>query len=764
MNSFPLRTLAKAIGCIAITGGLAACGSDNSSSDNAVGADATETPAPSPAPSPVAAPAPADSAAPAPGPAPTPEPAPTPSPEPAPAPAPEPSPAPSPEPSPAPEPAPAPVPEPAPVPTPTPSASPAPAPVGNDFRPAGYDTLVFFDEFNDGELDRSKWCVRMPWGNGAPLQIPDDECTTLTGLGYGDFANEEEQQRFRSFNTLGEQLHVVDNGTIKLRGTKTRDHEWTAYEAAALRSKFKFKPSETVSYYVTSRVRLPNVLGSWPSFFLNPSRGPDDSLHWPPEIDIFEAAINGDAENEYSLTMHSQVQGPQTDSGSSEWFYTNGDMNTEWGIYTAQESLRDRFLEIGAEWSMDGVCYFVDGAKIACENYKWVTNDGAPANPATLIAYLAIGGPWAGRNGIDDSQIPMAMEIDHIRIYQGNGTLVSAAGLERTPIQHGGAIGGGSDTGGDSGGGNAGGAGGTFSGGEIAIPDNQPGNDYVPAGYSLWFSDDFNGSALDRSKWCTRMPWGNGTPLQVPDDECTTLTGLGYGDFANIEENQRFRDYNTLGEALHVVSDGTLKLRATDTGTHEYTSFEAGALRSKQVFRAENGTSYYVTTRVRLPNILGSWPAFFLNPSFEPAGVIQWPPEIDIFEAAINGDAENEFSMIMHTQVQGPQTASGGTEWTYAAPGFNTDWGYFVSTNSLRERWIEIGAEWTETGVCYFMNGVKTACENYRWVGNDGSVGNPATVLMYFAVGGPWAGRNGIDRASFPASMEVDHIRVYRSN
>jgi len=367
---------------------------------------------------------------------------------------------------------------------------------------------------------------------------------------------------------------------------------------------------------------------------------------------------------------------------------------------------------------------------------------------------LAIGGPWAGRNGIDDAKIPASFELDHIRIYEGPGTLTTAAGLDRTPI-----VAPPDNGGGDNGGGN-----GNGGGDALPIPANDASTDSVPAGYSLLFGDEFSGSSLDRSIWCTRMPWGNGTPLQVPDEGCTTLTGLGYGDFANIDENQRFRDRNTLGEDLHVVSNGTLKLRATNTADHYYTSYEAGALRSKQVFKPENGSSYYVTSRVKLPNILGSWPSFFLNPSTEPDGVVQWPPEIDIFEAAINNDAETEFTMIQHAQVQGPQTASGDTEWTYSAPGFNTVWGYHTASNSLRDRYLEIGAEWTETGVCYFINGVKTACENYRWVGNDGSPGNPATVLMYFAVGGPWAGRNGIDEAKFPASMEVDYIRVYRKN
>lgn len=288
--------------------------------------------------------------------------------------------------------------------------------------------------------------------------------------------------------------------------------------------------------------------------------------------------------------------------------------------------------------------------------------------------------------------------------------------------------------------------------------------DFHLSGYdTLVLADEFDGSDLDRSKWCTRLPFGGGPPLQIPDAECTKFTGQGTGDYANEPENQRFRDINRLGEKLHVVSNGTIKLRATNTSPRQYQPFEAAALRSKFVFKPDAQTSYYVTARVVLPNVLGIWPAFYLNPSLEPNGQAQWPPEIDIFEAPINGSAgENPRTLVQHAQVQGPQTASGSSEWTYAAAGFNTDWGYWTSGTSLRNRWIEVGLEWTANGVCYFVDGLQTGCENYRWVTNAGASANPATVVMFLAVGGPWAGRNGIDESAFPTALEVDHIRVYK--
>jgi beta-glucanase (GH16 family) len=211
-----------------------------------------------------------------------------------------------------------------------------------------------------------------------------------------------------------------------------------------------------------------------------------------------------------------------------------------------------------------------------------------------------------------------------------------------------------------------------------------------------------------------------------------------------------------------VVSDGVVRLRATLTGTDPYTRFEAAALRSKQAFRPDGNKRYYLTARVQLPDVLGIWPAFFIIPGLEPNGEAQWPPEVDIFEGAINGgQGENPFTLIQHAQVQGAQTASGESEWFFAAPGFDTSWGFWRSPVNLRNRWIEVGMEWTSDAVCYFIDGEKTGCERYAWVTNDGRLANPAEVVMLLAVGGPWAGRNGIDDGAFPTELLVDHIRVY---
>ena len=288
-----------------------------------------------------------------------------------------------------------------------------------DTHPAGY-TLVFSDEFEGTDLDRSRWCTRYVYGGGRALQVPDSACQ-VRGDGTLDFLNDE-QQRYVDFNRNGEPLHVVADGVLSLRATRTRlDDNYATYEAAMLRSKQTFRPSASVSYYLTARVRLPSVIGTWPAFWLNPDRRPDGTTNWPPEIDIFEGALNG-VEDRVEM-LHQGVilrGGQQTDSRSTEYTYTDPAFERRYSNYHADRSLRDRFIEVSLKWTLDDICFYVDGRTTACENYRWVENSGATAAPAHVLLNLAIGGPnWAGRHGIEAGRFPTSLDVDFVRIYAG---------------------------------------------------------------------------------------------------------------------------------------------------------------------------------------------------------------------------------------------------------------------------------------------------------------------------------------------------------
>src|SRR5690606_880865 len=62
--------------------------------------------------------------------------------------------------------------------------------------------------------------------------------------------------------------------------------------------------------------------------------------------------------------------------------------------------------------------------------------------------------------------------------------------------------------------------------------------------------------------------------------------------------------------------------------------------------------------------------------------------------------------------------------------------------------------------VTTFLNGKRLYTREYKWLYDDGTLAPPAHILMNLAIGGPWAGRNGVDVASFPQQLKVDYIRV----
>lgn len=304
-----------------------------------------------------------------------------------------------------------------PAPDGAPAADGSPDPTGGAAQ--GY-TLVFFDEFDGTSLDRSKWCTRYVYPGGPALQVPDSGCTGPEGTaGTLDYLNDE-QERYVDYNTQGETMHAVAGGTLTLRATKTRADAAVPYEAAMIRSKFEFKPSESTSYYVTARLRLPDVIGTWPSMWLNGGYGTNGKTQWPPEIDIFEGALNGVEDTANMLRMGSQVKGAQTDSHKQEVTYSQS-FNTTWDDYYAPSSLRDVWVKISAVWTATSVCYFVDAINTMCENYRWNDNGGAPANPASVLLNLAIGGSWAGRHGIDDAMFPTSLQADYVHVYAFDG-------------------------------------------------------------------------------------------------------------------------------------------------------------------------------------------------------------------------------------------------------------------------------------------------------------------------------------------------------
>jgi beta-glucanase (GH16 family) len=254
---------------------------------------------------------------------------------------------------------------------------------------------------------------------------------------------------------------------------------------------------------------------------------------------------------------------------------------------------------------------------------------------------------------------------------------------------------------------------------------------HVPWGYVLEFNDEFSGSTLNRSKWFTRYIYAGGT-----------LDRLG-------DEQQRYRDNDN-----HRVAGGVLSLVARKVTQNDPAgvNYESGMIRSD--WTARYG---YFEARVKMPQGIGLWPAFWLASDVSATGAMAWPPEIDIFEFVNNG-VEDRANMLHAGVVPLPGVAA---PYSYVDPGFNTEWSFYTAPYNFHDGWHTVGAEWTPTSVTVYLDGKKLFTRSYLWNFPDGSAAGPAHILLNLAVGGAWAGRHGIDDTALPQALQIDWVRAY---
>ncbi|MCT2558467.1 glycoside hydrolase family 16 protein [Tsuneonella sp. YG55] len=249
---------------------------------------------------------------------------------------------------------------------------------------------------------------------------------------------------------------------------------------------------------------------------------------------------------------------------------------------------------------------------------------------------------------------------------------------------------------------------------------------------TLLFSDEFDGTALDRSKWVTIGP-----------------------DFWVNNEQQVYVDRPDVLE----VRDGMLVLTpryapGVDTNARRNADFIAGRVETAGKFNMRYGR---VEARIRMPDAEGVWPAFWM------VGNGPWPTtgEIDVMEYV------------------------GEKDWTGSAihgPGYSGDMGisnrfYFPEGEDVTG-WHVYAAEWKPDTIEFFVDGrlanrvTRPMGERWgKWVFN-----NPERIVINFALGGAYprkinnvtAPYEGLPKATVERikrgeiAMQVDWVRVWK--
>jgi len=244
-------------------------------------------------------------------------------------------------------------------------------------------------------------------------------------------------------------------------------------------------------------------------------------------------------------------------------------------------------------------------------------------------------------------------------------------------------------------------------------------------GWTLAWSDEFDGTAVDPSSWTFDLGsggWGNG-------------------------ESQWYRAENA------VVAGGLLTITAKvePFGDAPYTSARL------QTSRKRAFTYGTFAVRARLPGTQGMWPAFWLlganSASFDLyGGDVAWPGcgEIDAMEL-IGGLADGSGDFTTH-----------GTLHYLDATGRNPGPSYALRLpRRLSEDfhvyevvWTPRSFTWKVDGLAYGTKVVTADMEEFS---------KPMFILLNLAVGGAWGGWPDASTV-FPQRYEIDWVRVYQQD
>jgi beta-glucanase (GH16 family) len=243
-------------------------------------------------------------------------------------------------------------------------------------------------------------------------------------------------------------------------------------------------------------------------------------------------------------------------------------------------------------------------------------------------------------------------------------------------------------------------------------------------GCVLVWSDEFDGTAVDLSRWA--FQFGDGTQVGLPS---------GWGN----NELQYYQAENA------TVAGGFLTITAKEesVGGSDYTSARMRSL--------GNGdwTFGRMEMRARMPIGQGLWPAFWMLPSDSIYGGWAASGEIDIVEY-IGSQPDRIFGTIHY-----------GAPWPF---NFHSTASYFLPSGTFHDDFHVFALEWELGEIRWYVDGMLYSTRN-SWFSTGGPFPAPFDVdfhlLLNLAVGGNLPGPPNFWTV-FPQEFVIDYVRVYQ--
>ena len=239
--------------------------------------------------------------------------------------------------------------------------------------PAGYH-LVWHDEFNEGTTLNSK-----------------DWTHEVQNAGWVN----HELQTYVNGQADGKRVTELVDGRLHINCFKGSDGKIYSGRVYA-----KVKEGWTYGY-IEASIKLPKGKGTWPAFWMMPVH----FRSWPAdgEIDIMEEV--GYHPDYVSSSLHANAH-----------VHSNGTQVTHEMHCPGAEG---EFHKYAIEWTHDKITTFVDGKVQLTYNNRGLGRDDWPYDdPFYVILNLAWGGDWGGSQGVDESALPVTMEVDYVRVFQ----------------------------------------------------------------------------------------------------------------------------------------------------------------------------------------------------------------------------------------------------------------------------------------------------------------------------------------------------------
>jgi beta-glucanase (GH16 family) len=240
--------------------------------------------------------------------------------------------------------------------------------------------------------------------------------------------------------------------------------------------------------------------------------------------------------------------------------------------------------------------------------------------------------------------------------------------------------------------------------------------------WELLFSDEFDGTSLDGTKWVACYWWDRGGCTNLGNHE------LQWYQPANVQ-----------------VDGGQLRLRATreqakglDGVPYAYTSGLVSTGRDvEDVSHAPKFVFRYgfAEMRARIPAGRGLLPAFWMLPSNHSS-----KPEIDIMEV-LGQEPSILYTHLHYRDAQGNVQKPHGT----------------IKTSDLSAGWHVFGVDWQPERIVWYLDGV----ERWRYEDAKHIPNEPMYLIINLAVGGKWPGPPDAS-TRWPADMLVEYVRVWR--